>query len=186
MVRMCSAQYLKRTHKFGLKLPKTINDTYVIDQKNRNTLWQDAIQKEMENVKIAFQIIPDGKKPPNGFQYVNCHMVFDIKMEDLQRKALLAVGGHMTHTLDAITYSSVVTRESVHIMLAMVALHDLEVRAADLLNAYVMAPNHDKIWTVLGPELGDNAGKSAIIVRVLYGLKSAGALFRAYLAQCMW
>ena len=36
----------------------------------------------MENVKMAFQNIPKGKKPPNSFQYVNCHMVFDIKMND--------------------------------------------------------------------------------------------------------
>ena len=45
-----------------------------------------------------------------------------------------------------------------------------------------MAPNHEKIWTVLGPEFGDNAGKSAVIVRALYGLKSAVASFLAYLA----
>ena len=36
--------------------------------------------------------------------------------------------------------------------------------AADILNAYAMAPNHEKIWTVLGPEFGDDAGKSAIII----------------------
>ena len=57
----------------------------------------------MENVKFAFQIIPKGNEPPNGFQYVNCHMVFDIKMEDFQRKAHLVMGGHMTHTPDTVT-----------------------------------------------------------------------------------
>ena len=48
---------------------------------------------------------------------------------------------------------------------------DLEVKAADVLNAYVMAPNHEKIWTALDQEFGDNAGHSAIIVGALYGLK---------------
>ena len=48
-----------------------------------------------------------------------------------------------------------------------------------------MAPNREKIWTVLGPEFGDDADKSTIIVRVLYTLKSAGASFRAHLAQSM-
>ena len=119
----------------------------------------------MENVKIAFQTIPEGKKPQNGFQYVNCFMVFDIKMEDFQRKACLVVGGHMTHTQDTITYSSVVT---------MVALHDLEVKAADVFNAYEMAPNHEKIWTIICSEFGNDTGESAVIVRVLHGLKSAG------------
>ena len=79
MVKKCSTQYLKRTHKFGIKLHKIVNEAYAIEEKNRNTLWQDAIQKEMEYVKIAFQSIPKSKKPPN--------MVFDIKMDDFQRKA---------------------------------------------------------------------------------------------------
>ena len=91
----------------------------------------------------------------------------------------------MTNTPDTIMYSSVVTRETIGITLSMAALHDLEVKAADVLNAYVMAPNHEKIWKVLGPEFGDNAGKSAIIVRALYRLKSAGASCRAHLAQFM-
>ena len=38
----------------------------------------------------------------------------------------------MTHTLDIITYSSIVTRETVHITFTMVALHDLEVKTADV------------------------------------------------------
>ena len=48
--------------------------------------------------------------------------------------------------------------------LTMAVLHDLEVKAADALNAYVMALNREKI---LGPEFGDKAGMSAIIVSVL-------------------
>ena len=69
------------------------------------------------------------------------------------------VGGHRTHTLDTIIYSSVVMRETVCITLTMVVLHDLEVKAADVLNAYVTAPNHEKIWTVLGQEFGDDVGE---------------------------
>jgi hypothetical protein len=43
----------------------------------------------------------------------------------------------------------------------------------------------EKIWCTLGPEFGEDAGKRAIIVRALYGLKSAGASFRNHLADCM-
>ena len=49
-------------------------------------------------------------------------------------------------------------------------------KAADVLSAYVMAPNR---------VFGDNAGKSAILAKPLNSLKSAGASFRACLAQCM-
>ena len=34
----------------------------------------------------------------------------------------------------------------------LAALHDLEVKEADILNDYVMAPKKEKIWTVLGAE----------------------------------
>ena len=32
-----------------------------LDAKNGNTLWADAISKEMENVRVAFEVLPDGK-----------------------------------------------------------------------------------------------------------------------------
>ena len=72
------------------------------------------------------------------------------------------------------------------IALTMVALHDLEVKAADMLKTYVKAPNHEKRQykgLSLGT-MGDNTCKSAIIVRALYGLKSAEASFRKHPAQC--
>ena len=42
----------------------------------------------------------------------------------------------------------------------MAALNDLEVKAADVLNNFVTAPNREK------QKFGDDVGKSAIIVRV--------------------
>ena len=55
----------------------------------------------------------------------------------------------------------------------------------NVLNAYVMAPNKEMIWKMLGPEFGDKVVKSAITIRALYGLKSTGAPFREHHAQCM-
>ncbi len=112
-------------------------------------------------------------------------MIFDIKMEDFRRKARLVAGGHMTKAPAMITYTSVVSREIVHIALLMAALNDLNVKVGDALDAYMTAPITEKVWTVLGPEFGTDAGKSAIIVHALYGLKSAGAAFRARLTSFM-
>jgi hypothetical protein len=69
----------------------------------------------------------------------------------------------------------------------MAALNDLEVKIGNVLNAYITAPVTEKvwIWIVLGPEFGSNAGRSAVIVLDLYGLKSAGAAFRAHMASFM-
>ena len=110
----------------------------------------------------------------------------DVKMETFQRKARLVAGGHMTEVTSAtMTYASVVSRESVRIALTLAALNDLEVKTADIENAYLTAPIGEKIWCTLGPEFGEDAGKRAIIVRALYCLKSAGASFRNHLADCV-
>jgi hypothetical protein len=67
----------------------------------------------------------------------------------------------------------------------MAALNDPNVKVGDVPNAYISAPITEKVWTVLEPEFSIDAGKSAIIVRALYGLKSAGAAFCAHLASFM-
>jgi hypothetical protein len=106
-------------------------------------------------------------------------------MENFRRKVRLVAGGHVTEAPPTITYASVVSRETVRIALTIAALNALEVKIGDVENAYITAPVSEKIWTVLGPEFGPDAGKRAIIVRSLYGLKSAGASYRNLMADCM-
>jgi hypothetical protein len=91
----------------------------------------------------------------------------------------------MTKAPATITYASVVSCETVHIALLMAALNHLNVKVGDVLNAYITAPITEKVCTVLGPEFGSDAGKSAIIMCALYRLKSAGAAFRVHLASFM-
>ena len=97
-------------------------------------------------------------------------MIFDIKMDDFSRKSRLVSGGHMTEAPDAMTYASVILRETVYIALIIAALNRLQVKAADIMNAYITAPIEEKIWTVLGPEFVSDAGKKAVIVLALCGL----------------
>ena len=83
----------------------------------------------MSKVRVAFEVLEDGKDPPPTFQEMRCHLIFDVKMEDFQRKARLVAGGHMTTPPSAtVTYASVVSRESVRIALTLAALNDLEVK----------------------------------------------------------
>jgi hypothetical protein len=139
----------------------------------------------MKNVRIAFQILNDGDDIPPTYQEIRCHMIFDVKMEDFRRKARFVAGGHTKDTPHAKTYASIVSRESVRIALTLDALNDLNVKMADIENAYLTAPITEKIWTVLGPEFEDDSGKRSLIVRVLYGLKSSGSAFRNHLSEYM-
>jgi hypothetical protein len=178
-------RYHKRTHKFGIELPKSVAEARAIDRKNGNTLWEDAIKKEMKAVEVAFRILDDGENAPPTYQQVRCHIIFDIKMDTFARKARYVAQGNMTEAPSTLTYASVVSRESVRIALTLAALNDLEVKTADIANAFLQAPVTEKIWIICGSEFGPNAGKKAVMIRSLYGLCSAGASFRNHLADCM-
>lgn len=179
------ARYLKQRFKFGIEVPRSVDEAYELDKKNGNTFWADAIAKELKDIRVAFKILDQDETVPIGYQQIRCFFIFDVKMEDLRRKARLVCGGHTTVTPAAMTYSSVVSRETVRIALTLAALNGLQVKSGDIRNAYISAPCQEKIWTVLGPEWGQDRGKKAILVRAAYGLKSSGAAFRNHLADCM-
>jgi hypothetical protein len=130
---------------------KFINYCVKLDKENDNTLWQDAVRKEMNNVRIAFKILNGEESAPTTYQLIRCHMIFDVKMEDFGRKARFVAVGDTTDTPNAITYASVVSRESVSIALTLAALNYVDVKMADIENAYLTAPITEKVWTVLGP-----------------------------------
>ena len=159
--------------------------TLEIDHENRNSLWQDAIALEMEAVCVAFKVMNEGEEPPPRYQYMKCHLLFDIKLDGVWCKAHLVARGHMTEILAALTYASVVSRDSVCIALTIATLNDLQVKASDVQNAFLMATCEEQIWTMLGPEFGAHAGKKAFLVCTLYGLMSAGGSFSHHLADCM-
>jgi hypothetical protein len=109
-------------------------------------------------------------------------MIFDVKMEDFRRKARFVASGHTTYTPHAMAYASVVSRESVRIALTLADLNDVDVKMADIENAYLTAPITEKVWTVFGPEFGDDTGKRALIVIALYG----GAKSVAWHSGTIW
>ena len=42
-------------HKFGVKLPHSVEEAYKIDEQKGNDYWQKAIEKEMSRVQVAFE-----------------------------------------------------------------------------------------------------------------------------------
>ncbi len=112
-------------------------------------------------------------------------MFFDIKC-DLTRKARFVAGGHWTDTPTQLTYSSVVTRESVRIGFLLAALNGLDILAADIGNAYLQAPTREKVHTTASPEFGpSNVGRTVIVVRAMYGLKSSGAAWHTKFSETL-
>jgi hypothetical protein len=153
IVSNIKTRFKKKTHKYGIQVPMSVEEEYQIDCDTNTDYWQQAIMKEMKNNAIAFQFLEDGEQVPVGSTWIPFHMIFDVKC-DLTRKARFVAGGHWTQASSQLTYSSVVTRESIRIAFLIAALNELDILAADVGNAYLQAPArervHDsrtRIWT---------------------------------------
>ncbi len=185
IVSTVTTRVRKTSHKYGIELPTSVKHAIEIDQKNGNTLWQDALSKEMGNVCIAFEILGRAMKAPPGWHKASGHLVFDVKM-DFTRRACWVKDGHKTPDSAMSNFASVVSRDSIRIALTHVALLGLPVLGAGICNAYLQAPSSEKHFIICGPEFGiENEGHIALIHCALYGGKVAGCNFRHHLCDCM-
>ena len=144
------SHYWKRTHRFGVLIPMSVNQALLLDDKTGTDLWQKTIKKEMKNVMPAFTFLEQDEKVPIGYQHIDCHMIFDVKLAFTQ-KAQVVAGEHMTEAQASLTYSSVVSHESIRIAFTVAALNNLDVLIADIGNSYLNADCREKVYTIAGP-----------------------------------
>ena len=64
IITKVKARLLKKSHKFGVEVPTSAEKAYRLDQKNNDTIWGDAIKKEIINVAVAFISWITTKKTP--------------------------------------------------------------------------------------------------------------------------
>ena len=102
----------KTTHKYGIEIPTSVEHAFELDRKNGNNLWKDALEMEMYNIGVAFEILEDGKTAPAGYTKVSGHLIWSVKM-DFTRKARWVLDGHKTPDPVGSKYAGVVSRESV-------------------------------------------------------------------------
>ena len=67
IIASINSRVRKRSHKYGIEIPTSIEHAKEIDKRNGNTHWQDAVAKEMYNVSVAFKIMEDDKHLPVGY-----------------------------------------------------------------------------------------------------------------------
>ena len=187
IISKVKSKYWQRTHKYGIRVPHSMKEAIEIDQTNGNRVWQDATNLEMVNIRPALEVWENEEDELIGYQKIKCHLIFDIKLgENFRRKARYVAGGHTTETPASLTYSSVVSRDSVRIAFLLAALNGLDIKVCDIQNAYLTADCRENIYTIAGPEFGSERGKIMIVKKALYDLKSSGAAFRALLAERLY
>ena len=154
-----------------MQIPKSADEAYAIDEAIANKLWTDAIREEMMKIKGAIRVHEGSLDELSGYQQITGHITFDIKLgEGFRRKVRFVGDGHKTETPNSVTYSSVVSRNSLRIMLMIADLNDLGKEGADIEYAYLTAPCREKVQMGGGIEFSELVDEVLIIESALYGL----------------
>ena len=170
--------------KYGVMIPRSYKEGKMLDIKNGNTLWQDAVEKEIAALihHKCFDFKEPGYKPTSDYQYAPLNLVFEVK-PDLTRKARLVIMGNVVDPRGLATRATVVKGISVR-LLSLIAHRDgLTELCGDIGNAFIQADTNEKIYTRCGPEFVGREGSIALIVRALYGLCTSAERFRTLLAN---
>ena len=79
IIAKIKSKYWIRIQKLGIDIPKSVEDSKQINQANHNTNWWDAICKEINNVRVAFEKY-DMKQSeiPSNYIKINCHPIFAV------------------------------------------------------------------------------------------------------------
>lgn len=70
----------KKSHKYGIEM-KLVAHTLEIDRKTGTDFWKKALEKEMKNVRAAFNTLDKDHTMKPGRTFLECYMVFDVMMD---------------------------------------------------------------------------------------------------------
>ena len=192
MLRIMKAskkKYMKKSfgktkYKFGVEVPRTgdVRGAMALDKKNGDTLWFEAQKTEASTLRNmdTFELMPEGFDL-DGYQYVPLIYAWDVKFDGRRRARLVANGKVTIGPPEEDVWSGVVNTDSVRTAMFLAMLNGMKILAADISSAYLMADTKEKMFTKLGPEFGDWAGKTALIRKALYGLIGSCAQFHRHL-----
>jgi hypothetical protein len=126
---------------FGFQFPRAIRNDTSPDKRNKNNLWQEAIETELKQLTdydnfIALASVED---IPMEYQKIQYHIVFDVKY-DLRHKARLVAGSKWTVNDKEDIYSGAAQMDTIGIDFFLGELYKLSCRACDIGNAlYITA-----------------------------------------------
>jgi len=177
-----------KRYKFGVELPNTadVRSARRLDREAGNTLWFDAQTLEANSLRNldTFRLI-DESFDLTGYQYVPLIYAWDVKFDGPRRARLVANGSVTEGPPEAEIWSGVVNTDTVRTALFIAMHNGLKILAADISSAYLMAETKEKMYTKLGPEFGDWAGKTALINKALYGLIGSCHQFHSHLCHVL-
>jgi hypothetical protein len=188
--RMVHQTKVCRPHKgnvynFGFIVPCTVSKALDLDKANGNTLCQDAVTKEIDNLHSYNTFKGIGTvKYVDGYKKVIVNFIFAIK-HDLHHKEHLVAGDHLTEPTSEVSCSSVVSLCSLCICLVAAELNGLKTMVGDISSAYLEASTQEKVCFTANAAFGHLQGHTLIIDKALYGLQTSSASWHQCFADTL-
>jgi Reverse transcriptase (RNA-dependent DNA polymerase) len=176
-----------KVYNLGILVPINVREAFEIDKAKGNSLWKDAITKEIDNIQAHNTFKDMGRvKFVDGFKKIIFHFVFAVK-HDLRHKAwLIVTGGHLTEPTMEGSYSSVVSLRIPCICLVAAELNGIKTMVGDISSAYLKTYTKEKVYFTAGPEFGILEGHTFNIEKSLYGLRTSGSSWHERFSDTLW
>lgn len=170
--------YLQESdYDIGLK-KDPISFSQAMNQEN-SSLWYDAMKEEMESMikNKVWELVP----LPNGISLVGCKWIYKTKRDSLgdverYKARLVAKGFTQREGIDYHeTFSPVSKKDSLRIIMALVAHFDLELHQMDVKTAFLNGDLAEDVY-MCQPEGFVNPNNNKLVCKLnksIYGLKQA-------------
>jgi hypothetical protein len=90
IISKLKTKYWQCSTKYGICISKSVDEARHLDDKNKNYVWMDAVNFEMETIRVAFELHNGDTKDLIGYQEITGRSVFDVKLgENFRHKAIL-------------------------------------------------------------------------------------------------
>ena len=65
---------------FGVYVPLKVEYALRIHQENYNTIWNDYIEKEIKDYRVAFNLLDRDDHATVVYREITCHQIFMLKL----------------------------------------------------------------------------------------------------------
>ena len=103
----------------------------------------------------------------------------------MTKEAQYMAGGHVTNVPTHMTYTSVISCDTVRIGFLVAAFNGLDILAVDIKNSFLEAPTQEKIFFYDGNEWKYDKDRVVVVICTICGLKSSALPFRNHLAEAL-
>jgi hypothetical protein len=182
--------------KYGVIIPCSVKHAKELDTKNGNTLWADAITKEIDSLLRlgCFDFHAPDFKSSSEYQFAKLTMIFEVKQDGQCKTRLVLAGGHMVKPRGISSRSMVMKGISIRLLDLFAHRDGLRTLCGDIGNAFITADCLEKILSIAGPEFGEREDSVMLFAKAVYGLHSrqhfltfmAGGIFsHAIQSRCL-